>query len=1259
MGELIPVILLIFILTSISTAVQVFYVLPDNSTNASCSFQPCATLSQYLLDNNGSLPVVSNVEYHFLPGEYHVPTNMTLRYLHNFTIIGISRNKFLSTVFFIDLQAYVKFYNSVKFAISNVVFRTYDKRYKEYDHNTCNIMLSNCFSCKIVNVTFLHYGICGDNLSGKSYLSNIVMDFTFYYYDGIYLYYEEDSQTYHHTLIIDRILMYGNEHCTSKVAPKHRGISIKWSHKVINKTFIIRNSQFQRMDQGIVSIGSGRCGTNNRIWIENCTFENNFYDVIIIRLSHYNMTLTLSNCQFYKNVAPSLIAVKVSNYDQCEIPLDVSCFSQSNVSITNIMFERNEGNLLRLFSDELAPCKSAIFIGSISMVFNTNYLNNFMYIENLNIYINETFHITFYNEGYTLMSVQFSHISFNGLINIVNKNTMDVVMIFKSSYILFNGVVLIADNTANDNIMIFQFSDVLFNGPITISNNRGSILQMSSCNVSFNSSVKIYNNNIKNTNDKNIYERIHIRIMCEYIIQFISCNILFSKDIFITSNMCKMIIILKSHRESAYIKVMEYSNITFTQNNCNSVIAVEIDPAHNNPYPFCLFQYVALQNMSAILPSDYTIIISDSYMSNCKLSLYHFISHCQWIPTAVFHGHKPEAINHQIILLNHKPLHSTILHCSNFSTDTLGPVYPGQILHVKLCMPCSENYSVLYAETYNTLLPKSACKIAHQTEIVNFITTNAKTVDYTIVSEANHSCELFLTVSPFLYYIYEVFDVQLLPCPTGFTLQNGVCDCDPLLPTDIDTCYIDQSAISRPANTWISYTQSSDTSKYLISACPMDYCLPFSSNVNLLYPDIQCQFNRTGILCSQCQHPLSMAFGSSRCLKCTNVHIVITIIVIVAGIVLVVLLYLLNLTVTKATINGMILYANIISINDSVFLINDNVLNPLSVFISFINLDLGIETCFYNGMDTYVKMWLQLFFPIYLIFIAFSIIIASRYSSRLLRLTYKRSLPVLATLFLLSYTGVLRTALTVLFSYSTITHAPSGHQELVWSVDASVPLFGLKFTILFITCLVLLLILLVFNIILLFTRCLAQFKLINHFKPILDAFQGSYKDRYYYWVAVHIILRSVCFVLYAFHTDVRLVLATIILVLSTGCFGYVQPNKNKLVNFQEFLLLSNLTIMHVASIQKSDSIFYIVINLMISLAFIQLCFIVLCHFFTYTCHCDVENTLKIVKEKLVKRRKNYHHSINVALLDIPERTYNYSEYQDGLHSDDFASITDS
>ena len=238
----------------------------------------------------------------------------------------------------------------------------------------------------------------------------------------------------------------------------------------------------------------------------------------------------------------------------------------------------------------------------------------------------------------------------------------------------------------------------------------------------------------------------------------------------------------------------------------------------------------------------------------------------------------------------------------------------------------------------------------------------------------------------------------------------------------------------------------------------------------------------------------------------------------------------------------------------------------------------------------------------------------------------------------------------MLFSYSTITEYPSGDKEIVWSIDASVPLFGLRFTILFITCLVLFLILIPFNITLLFRRYLAQFMIVNYFKPLLDAFHGSYKDRYYYWIAVHIIVRSIFFSLYGFQVRFRLFLTTIVLVLFSLSYGYHQPNKNKLINIQELFLLANLVIMYISSILYSESIFLVVVNLMMSFAFVQFCLIVLCHFLTYTFHCSVA-----IKENLAKfwNRKKPSNSFDVALLNIPERTYNYNQYQDGLISDDF------
>ena len=733
----------------------------------------------------------------------------------------------------------------------------------------------------------------------------------------------------------------------------------------------------------------------------------------------------------------------------------------------------------------------------------------------------------------------------------------------ENMHIIMYGPIKISRSTTYYNDMIvFGLSNIFMNGPITISLNNAigmNILSLESCsNVLFKGLIKILGND-----------------QAKSIMVFEDSSITFDKKILFVSNICDKIITIKSgydanSYEYPYIKVMQNANVTFLDNQYyEDLLMLESNNDNNHPYPFCIFQYVSAgANTLTITPADYTIIFNENFLIDSTDTTIHteytlcfkrFTSHCKWLSSSVFYDQNPGLINWQIIQINHEKVRHHTFICltdlelyGNCTTDILGPIYPGQTLQIEIFAPCSDNTnSIIFAETHNNLLPPTACKIAHQTELLNLISNYSGMINYTILSNSTDMCELFLTISPHLYYVYETFYVKLLPCPVGFTLQNGLCDCDPLLPPKIDTCYIEKSVIRRPATMWITAHVQSNNTMYLTGNCPMDYCLPYSSNVLLTNSDTQCQFNRSGILCSQCRHPLSMVFGSSRCMECPNVHILISILIILAGAALVILIYLLNLTVTNGMINGIILYANIISINDSVFLVNDNIYKPLRVFISFTNLDLGIETCFYNGKDSYAKIFLQLLFPSYLIIIAASIIVASRYSYRTLRLTYTRSLPVLATLFLLSYNGVLRVVLTTLFSYSTITYLPSGHQQLIWSIDASVPLFGVKFTILFIICLLLSLLLFSLNIILLFTRHLSWFRLITRFKPLLDAFQGSYKDKYYYWVGVHIALRGLFYALYAFQIHLRLIFAVIILILFICYFGYIHPYKQKAINGQE------------------------------------------------------------------------------------------------------------
>jgi len=275
------------------------------------------------------------------------------------------------------------------------------------------------------------------------------------------------------------------------------------------------------------------------------------------------------------------------------------------------------------------------------------------------------------------------------------------------------------------------------------------------------------------------------------------------------------------------------------------------------------------------------------------------------------------------------------------------------------------------------------------------------------------------------------------------------------------------------------------------------------------------------------------------------VYLLIVIPIAIAGVVLVIALFGFNLTVTNGVINTFIFYVNIISINFSIFFPK---CHSVCVMLALSNLDLGIDTCFYDGMDDFIKTYLQLVFPSYLILIALALIIGSRYSIKIQRLTARRALPVLATLFLLIYTKILITVCSVLFFFSPITHLPSGHITFVWSVDTKIPLFGMKFSILFAICFVLFIILLPFNFLLLFPRTLSRFHLINTFKPLLDAYLGPYKDSFPYWMGVQLLMRAVFLGLSALNRDVTLTIGIIILGIMLCVEGFILPFKSRFKN---------------------------------------------------------------------------------------------------------------
>ena len=404
--------------------------------------------------------------------------------------------------------------------------------------------------------------------------------------------------------------------------------------------------------------------------------------------------------------------------------------------------------------------------------------------------------------------------------------------------------------------------------------------------------------------------------------------------------------------------------------------------------------------------------------------------------------------------------------------------------------------------------------------------------------------------------------------------------------------------------------------------CPFQYCYPQSTKLQLNNPDLQCQYSRSGILCGQCQQGLSTLFSSSDCQPCSNIYLLLIIPIAVSGILLVIVMFVLNLTVSDGTINPFILYFNILNIHNIPLFPSHSLVKPLHVFISFANLNLGIESCFYNGMDDYTKTWLQFCFPIYLITIITSVIITSRYSTVVQRLTLHKTVPVLATILLLSYTKILQIVSDVLFLYSTITNYPSNVTSVMWSIDANVPLFGLHHSALFTFSLLIFLLLTLYTCLLLFGKMLRNFRVMVYINHLLNAYNKTYKKNCCYWIGYELIIRCVLLatLLAVNNSTISLIIGNSF--LSMVQFNYQHPYHNRVNNFSQMMLNLNLLILYSTSLMlhEEQSIHVVVVNTMVGCAVVQLILMIIINRFSFK-RCNV-NVISYVHQKLFSKKQS-------------------------------------
>ncbi len=504
-------------------------------------------------------------------------------------------------------------------------------------------------------------------------------------------------------------------------------------------------------------------------------------------------------------------------------------------------------------------------------------------------------------------------------------------------------------------------------------------------------------------------------------------------------------------------------------------------------------------------------------------------------------------------------------------------------------------------------------------------------------------------------------NINILPCPLGFKLLGEECLCEDIIRNFTQNCYIDNSSIERITNNfWISQQTNDSGLVYGImihdGGCPLDYCRSNAINVTLDDPNVQCDNNHSGILCGACKENLSIALGSLNCLPCSNAYLALVIPFALAGVALVIFLFLLHLTVAAGTINGLIFYANIVQGNYQAFFPQSTV-NFFTVFIAWLNLDLGIETCFYDGMDVYAYSWLQFLFPLYLWFLIGIIIFSARYSTKVARSLGNNPIAVLDTLFLMSYSKILK-AIIVPLSSASLNRYPGASIDTVWLYNANVKYFREAGHIVLgvFTILVLLLLFLPYTFTLLCGHWLQTksnwkaLSWINKLKPIMDAYHAPYIAEKRHWTGLLLLTRCGLFLTFALNDtgdrSLNLLVVCCVVVGLSIIKGRVYKAWHN--EFLESSFIFNMCIFSVATFYVSTNDSYdtnynvrILSSISVGIAFVSFIWIVIFHtyqrlkniklFQALSKHCKIIKKPNDVKheEKLIS-----HNSANIDLREL-------------------------
>ena len=404
--------------------------------------------------------------------------------------------------------------------------------------------------------------------------------------------------------------------------------------------------------------------------------------------------------------------------------------------------------------------------------------------------------------------------------------------------------------------------------------------------------------------------------------------------------------------------------------------------------------------------------------------------------------------------------------------------------------------------------------------------------------------------------------VGLSPCHPGFWQYPESQKCECYNANDIVFCSSNSSTIKR------GYWFGSVTGKPTITFCPINYCnFTWCETTNGYYHlspirNDQCRSHRSGTACGSCTDGYTLSFDSAECVNvesCTAGQTVLVIMLtVIYWIVIVALVFaMMYYKVGIGYLYSITYYYSIVDI-----LLSQNLqasrglhltVNIMSSFSKITPQFLG-ELCLSTGMSGVDQQFIHYMHPLAALVILVVISLLARKSRRVSTIISRGIIHVICLILLLSYTSMASTSLLLIRSLRF-----HGIDKVYTYLSPDIEYFHgrhLAYGIVALLCTV--------TIVIGLPLLLTLEPFLNHkinfikIKPLLDQFQGCYKDRFHCFAGYYMICRLVIITIVIINSSNDIV-ANYMLIVTCGIISLIhviiKPYNNEILNKLDSIIL--------------------------------------------------------------------------------------------------------